>query len=135
VACRVAIDILAVELYRADRKHLRGVRAVADHVMYPADHAIDTAMRSSARAKLPKTVVCSMKNPSPPDGGQRHEYRLFCRAEKVRRLTADGWDYFACGECSRHAERRIMLDPEMKTELSYPVRYVIEMHRGELEDR
>jgi hypothetical protein len=28
-----------------------------------------------------------------------------------------------------------MLDQEMETELSYPVRYVIEMHRGELEDR
>jgi len=28
-----------------------------------------------------------------------------------------------------------MLDPEMETELSYPVRYVIELHRGELEGR
>ena len=27
------------------------------------------------------------------------------------------------------------LTPEMETELSYPVRYVIEMHRGGLEDR
>ena len=30
---------------------------------------------------------------------------------------------------------RIMLDPEMETELSYPVRYVSEVHRGELEGR
>ena len=103
--------------------------------MYPADHAIDTAMRSLARAKLPKTVVCSMKNPSLPDGGQRHEYCLFCRAEKVRRATEDSWDYFECGECGRRAGRRIMLDPEMETELSYPARYVTETHRGELEDR
>jgi hypothetical protein len=101
-------------------------------VVYPADHAIDTVMRSLAGAKLPKTVVCRMKNPSLPDGGQRHEYCLFCRAEKVRRVTEDGWDYFECG---RRGDRRIMLDPEMVTELSYPVRYVIEMHRGELEDR
>jgi hypothetical protein len=76
-----------------------------------------------------------MKNPSLPDGSQRHEYRLFCRAEKVRRATEDGWDYFECGECGRRAERRIMPDPEMETELSYPVRDVTEMHRGELEDR
>jgi len=27
------------------------------------------------------------------------------------------------------------LTRNMETELSYPVRYVIEMHRGELEDR
>ena len=76
-----------------------------------------------------------MKNPSLADGGQRHEYCLFCRAEKVRRATEDSWDYFECGECGRRAEGRIMLDQEMETELSYPVRYVIEMHRGELEDR
>ena len=32
MACRVAIDILAVELYRADRKHLRTrSRRVLDH--------------------------------------------------------------------------------------------------------
>ena len=49
-------------------------------------------------------------------------------------MTGDGWDYFECGECDRRAERRIMLDPEMETELSYPARYVTEMHRGELED-
>jgi hypothetical protein len=55
--------------------------------------------------------------------------------QKVRRVTADGWDYFECGECGRRAGRRIMLDPEMETELSYPARYVTEMHRGELEDR
>ena len=24
-----------------------------------------------------------MKNPPQPDDGQRHEYRIFCRAEKV----------------------------------------------------
>jgi len=76
-----------------------------------------------------------MKNPSLPDDGQRHEYYLFCRAEKVRRVTGDSLDYFECGECDRRAERRIMLDPEMETELSYLVRYVIETHRGELEDR
>ena len=73
-----------------------------------------------------------MKNPSLPDGDERHAYCLFCRAEQVRR---DGPDYFECGECGRRAEPRIMLDPEMETELSYTVRYVIEMHRGELEDR
>jgi hypothetical protein len=61
-------------------------------VVYPADHAIDTAMRSLACAKLPKTVVCSTENPLPP------------------------YD-----------------DPEMETELSYAVRSVIKMHRGELE--
>ena len=55
--------------------------------------------------------------------------------QKVRRVTADGWDYFECGECGRRAGRRIMLDPEMETELSYPARYVTETHRGELEDR
>jgi len=55
--------------------------------------------------------------------------------QKVRRVTADGWDYFECGECGRRAGRRIMLDQEMETELSYPARYVTEMHRGELEDR
>ena len=48
-------------------------------------------------------------------------------------MTEGGRDYFECGECGRRAERRIMPDPEMKTELSYPVRYVIEMHRGDLE--
>ena len=96
-------------------------------MVYPADHAIDTAMRSLACAKLPKTVVCSMKNPSLPDGGQRYEYCIFCRAEKVGKVTEGGWDYFECGECGRRAERRIMLDPEMETELSYPVRYVIEI--------
>jgi hypothetical protein len=42
--------------------------------------------------------------------------------QKVRRVTADGWDYFECGECGRRAERRIMLDPEMETKLSYPAR-------------
>jgi hypothetical protein len=42
-------------------------------------------------------------------------------------------DYFECGECGRRAERRIMLDPKMGTELSYPMRYVIEMPRRELE--
>jgi len=42
--------------------------------------------------------------------------------QKVRRVTADGWDYFECGECGRRAERRIMLDPEMETELSHPAR-------------
>lgn len=46
-------------------------------------------------------------------------------------MTEDGRDYFECGECGSRAERRIMLDPEMETELGYPVRYVIEMHRGE----
>jgi len=55
--------------------------------------------------------------------------------QKVRRVTADGWDYFECGECGRRAGRRIMLDQEMETELSYPARYVTEMHTGELEDR
>jgi len=55
--------------------------------------------------------------------------------QKVRRVTADSRDYFECGECSRRAGRRIMLDQEMETELSYPARYVTEMHRGELEDR
>jgi hypothetical protein len=54
-----------------------------------------------------------MKNPLPPYDGQRHAYCLFCRAEKVGKVTEDGWDYFECGEW----------------------RYVIEMHRGELEDR
>ena len=63
------------------------------------------------------------------------KYCIFCRAEKVRRVTEDGGDYFECGECGCCAERRIMLDPEMETELSYPVRYVIEPHRGELEGR
>jgi len=55
--------------------------------------------------------------------------------QKVRRVTADGWDYFECGECGRRAGRRIMLDQEMETELSYPAGYVTETHRGELEDR
>ena len=76
-----------------------------------------------------------MENPSLPDGGQHHQYCLCCRAEKVRRVTEDGWDYFECGECDSRAERRTMLDPEMEPELSYPVRYAVEMHRGELEDR
>jgi hypothetical protein len=76
-----------------------------------------------------------MKNPPQQDDGQRHEYCIFCRAEKVRKVSEDGRDYFECGECGRRTERRIMLDPEMETELRYPVRYVIEMHRGELEDR
>ena len=76
-----------------------------------------------------------MKNPPQPDDGRRHEYCIFCRAEKVRKVTEDGRDYFECGECGRRAVRRIMLDPEMETKLRYPVRYVIEMHRGELEDR
>jgi hypothetical protein len=62
-----------------------------------------------------------------------HEYCSFCRAEKVRKVTGDGRDYFECGECGRRAERRIMLDPEMEMELRYPVRDVIEVHRGELE--
>jgi hypothetical protein len=55
-----------------------------------------------------------MKNPSLPDGGQRHEYCRFYRAEKVRRVTADGWGYFECGECDRRAEQRIMLDPKWR---------------------
>ena len=76
-----------------------------------------------------------MKNPPQTDDGQRHEWCIFCRAEKVRKVTEDGRDYFECGECGRRDERRIMLDPEMETELSYPVRYVIELHRGELEGR
>jgi len=55
-----------------------------------------------------------------------------------------GRDYFECSECVRRAERRIMLDPEMghgsrwMTSTGMRVlawRYVIEMHRGELEDR
>jgi hypothetical protein len=50
-----------------------------------------------------------MKNPLPPDDGQRHEYCSFGRAEKVRKVTEDGRDYFECGECGRRAERRIML--------------------------
>lgn len=33
-----------------------------------------------------------MKNPPPPDDGPRHEYRIFCRAEKVRKVTEDGRD-------------------------------------------
>jgi hypothetical protein len=59
-------------------------------------------------------------------------------------VTEAGLDYFECGECVRHAERRIMLDPEMghgsrrmtstfMTVLAW--RYVIEKRRGELEDR
>jgi hypothetical protein len=67
-------------------------------------------MRSLACAKLPKAVVCSTKNPLQPDDGQRHEYSIFCPAEKVRKVTEDGRDYFECGECDRRAERRIMLD-------------------------
>jgi hypothetical protein len=82
-------------------------------MVHPADHAIDTVMRSLACAKLPKAVDCSMKNPPQPDDGQRHEYCIFCRAEQVRKVTEDGRDYFECGECGRRAERRIMLDPEM----------------------
>ena len=73
-------------------------------------------MRSFGRAKLLKAVVCSVNNPPQPDDGQRHEYYVFCRAEKVRKVTEAGWDYFEWGECAG-------------------VRYVIEMHRGELEDR
>jgi len=84
-------------------------------VVHPADHAIDTVMRSLACAKLPKAVDCSMKNPSQPGDGQRHEYCIFCRAEKVRKVAEAGRDYFECGECVRRAERRIMLDPEMSS--------------------
>jgi hypothetical protein len=82
-------------------------------MVHPADHAIDTVMRSLACAKLPKAVDCSMKNPPQPDDGRRHEYCIFCLAEKVRTVTEDGRDYFECGECGRRAKRRIMLDPEM----------------------
>jgi hypothetical protein len=56
-----------------------------------------------------------MKNPLQPDDGQRHEYCIFCRAEKVRKVTEDGRDYFECSECGRRAVRRIMLDPEMRS--------------------
>jgi hypothetical protein len=31
-----------------------------------------------------------MKNPPQPGDGQRHEYCIFCRAEKVRKVTEDG---------------------------------------------
>lgn len=31
-----------------------------------------------------------MKNPPQPDDGQRDEYYIFCRAEKVRKVTEDG---------------------------------------------
>jgi hypothetical protein len=82
-------------------------------MVHPADHAIDTVMRSLACAKLPKAVDCSMKNPPQLDDGQRHEWCIFCRAEKVRKVTEDGRDYFECAECGRRAKRRIMLDPEM----------------------
>ena len=61
-------------------------------MVHPADHAIDTVMRSLACAKLPKEVDCSIKNPPPPDDGQRHEYCIFCRVEKVRKATEDGVD-------------------------------------------
>jgi hypothetical protein len=54
-----------------------------------------------------------MKNPLRPDDGQSPEYCIFCHAEKVRKATEDGRDYFECGECGRRAKRRIMLDPEM----------------------
>ena len=56
-----------------------------------------------------------MKNPPQPDDGRRHEYCIFCRAEKVRKVTEDGRDHYECGECGRSAERRIMLDPETKS--------------------
>jgi hypothetical protein len=87
-----------------------------------------------------------MKNPPQPDDGQRHECCIFCRAEKVRKVTEDSRDYFECGECGRRAERRIKLDPEMRSCVAPDgehwhesagvfARYVIEMHRGKLEDR
>ena len=87
-----------------------------------------------------------MKNPPQPDDGQRHECCIFCRAEKVRKVTEDSRDYFECGECGHRAERRIMIDPEMRSWVAPDgehwhesagvfARYVIEMHRGELEDR
>jgi hypothetical protein len=33
-----------------------------------------------------------MKNPPPPDDGQRHKCCIFCRAEKVAKATEDGVD-------------------------------------------
>jgi hypothetical protein len=49
-----------------------------------------------------------------PDDGRRRKYRIFCRAEKVSKVTEDARDYFECGECGGRAERRIMLDPETR---------------------
>lgn len=56
-----------------------------------------------------------MENPPQPDDGQRHEYCIFCRAEKVSKVTEDGRDHCECSEYGRRAERRIMLDPEMRS--------------------
>jgi hypothetical protein len=75
-----------------------------------------------------------MKNPPQPDGGQRHEYRIFCRAERVRKVTEDGRDYFECGECGRRAVL-VAEDLSGRFRGSGFRCYVIEMHRGELEDR
>jgi hypothetical protein len=77
-----------------------------------------------------------MKNSPLPRDGKRHDYCIACRAEAIRKVTQDGRDYFDCLECGHRAERRLVwltLDDALQTELTYPVRYVIERHKDELE--
>lgn len=65
--------------------------------------------------ETPESSRLQHEESSQPDDGQRHQYCNFCLSKKVRKVTEDGRDYFECGECGRRAERRIMLDPEMRS--------------------
>src|ERR1700749_4282900 len=105
----------------------RGLRGASGQSCYRYCHEI-FSMRETPESSRLRHEESSVAGRRPAS-----KYCIFCRSEKVRRVTEDGGDYFECGECGRRAERRIMLDPQMEMELRYPVRDVIEMRRGELE--
>jgi len=69
------------------------------------------------------------------DGGQRHECCIFCRAQKVRRVTEDSRDFLNAANVVTGLSGASCLTRDWVRDRDYPVCYVIEMHRGELEDR
>jgi 8-oxo-dGTP pyrophosphatase MutT (NUDIX family) len=59
-----------------------------------------------------------MKNPPRPSDGKRHDYCIACFAENP--VVVDKWrrHYFKCLQCGHRAERRLVLDPRMRSRVA-----------------